>query len=91
MADSAPKRTLESLRAALHAHVEWPSVYTFKFIVPKAHANHLLALLGELKYTLRESATGKYVSVTAEAVLTSPDEVIGVYERTQVVKGLMSF
>ncbi len=78
------------LRSALEEGVAFPTVYVFKFIVPAASLNHLLALLDGLRTTRRESKTGRYVSVTVEAMMTSSEEVIGVYRRTSCVEGLMS-
>ncbi len=86
-----PKRSsFESLKVALDAHVQWPTTYVFKFIVPAAELNHLLALLDPLPYSTRESRTGRYVSVTSEVEMESSEHVIAVYRRMSAVKGLMS-
>lgn len=88
-----PKRDqhrLEGLKAALDKTTEWPTVYTYKFIVPRASLNHLLALIDGNRYSSRESKTGKFVSVTMERVVTSSEDVIELYKRTAVVKGLMA-
>lgn len=78
------------LKRALDGGVDFPAVYVFKFIVPVAGLNHLLALLDGMPCAQRESKTGKYVSVTVETVMTTSDDIIDVYRRTAVIDGLMS-
>ena len=60
--------TYESLKATLEQTLTFPTMYVFKFIVPAAQLNHLLALVDGLPYTLRDSRTGKYTGVTIETV-----------------------
>ena len=81
---------LERLKVALDTYQVWPTVYVFKFIVPQAELNHLLALLDGFPISTRESRTGKYVAVTVEAKMHSSVEVIEVYERVAVIEGLRS-
>jgi hypothetical protein len=85
------KNTLERLAEVLDRCSAWPNVYVFKFIVPRNELNHLLALLDGLPVSTRESAHGRYVGVTAEAIMASPGDVIAVYERAVRVKGILSF
>jgi hypothetical protein len=85
-----PPAPLEGLKRALKAYQSWPSVYVFKFIVPSAELNHLLALLDGLPYTTRSSSSGRYVSVTIEVEMPCADDVIAVYLRTAGIKGLVS-
>jgi len=81
---------LVGLKSTLDETVRFPSVYVFKFIVPAGELDVLMGHLGEMPTTERQSSGGKYVSVTSETVVISSDEVIDVYRRTSVVKGLMS-
>ena len=78
------------LKSALDEGTAFPTVYVFKFIVPVAERESLMTHLGELPTTERRSKSGRFVSVTSETVVTSSEEVIDVYRRTSVVKGLMS-
>ncbi len=86
----AAKNNLEGLRAALDSEPSWPLVYIFKFIVPGAELNHLLALLDGLPHTLRDSKSGRFTAVTLELEMESSDSVIAIYQKTAVVKGLMA-
>lgn len=88
-----PKRAmdLDGLRSALDQAMEWPAVYTFKFIVPRPQLNHLLALFDGHRVSQRESSGGRYIGVTFEAMMTSTDDVIAIYQRASIVEGVMSF
>jgi uncharacterized protein len=87
-----PKKKLDlsGLKAALDSTVTWPDVYAFKFIVPRAHVNHVYALIDGHRYTERESSSGRFVAITVEAMMTSSDDVVAFYERVSVVEGIMA-
>jgi uncharacterized protein len=91
MPDDPKPIDFAGLRAALDKHQKFPTRYVFKFIVPHAELPHLLALLDGLELSTRESATGKYTSVTAEHVVRTTDQVVEIYDRVRVVKGIRSF
>jgi putative lipoic acid-binding regulatory protein len=82
---------LSGLKAALDGTVQFPTVYTFKFIVPREQVNHLLALLDGHKFSQRESSQGRFVGITFDAMMTSSDDVLAVYERASGVEGLLAF
>lgn len=82
---------LTGLRSALDQTVEWPSVYTFKFIVPRAQLNHLLALFDGHRFQQRESSGGRFIGVTFDAMMTSTEDVIAIYQRASIVDGVMAF
>lgn len=91
---SKPQFDSKSFKDNLDACHQWPCTYTFKFIVPAEREQLVRSLLGEelqdAKITARASSKGKYVSVTAEAILGSAEEVMRVYERLADVPGLIS-
>jgi putative lipoic acid-binding regulatory protein len=86
-----PKPDLTGLKAALDKAVVFPTVYTFKFIVPRSQVNHLIALMDGHRYTQRESSAGRFVGLTFEAMMTSSDDIVAVYERAATVDGILSF
>jgi hypothetical protein len=90
-AHAASDRSLDRLREVLESTCSWPGEYTFKFVVPRASASHLIALLGDLPYSERPSRTGKYLAVTVCARMDSSAAVIDLYRRAAEVKGLLSF
>ena len=90
--DAYPRQSpdLDRLQQVLDSSMTWPSEYTFKFIVPRGAASHLVALLGDLRFTERSSRTGKYVALTVEARMDSSAAVIDLYRRAAAVKGLIA-
>ncbi|MFP4316560.1 MAG: DUF493 family protein [Desulfovibrionales bacterium] len=81
----------DSLQKRLDEHYDWPAVYTFKFIVPKASAEELLSVFESDKgVSVRESKTGKYLSLTAEVIMPSSESVIAVYKAVERIEGIIS-
>ncbi len=84
----------ESLRIRLEKDFSWPSVYLFKFIIPSD--NKKIALVEsafpskESKINIRQSANGKYVSISVKEVMLSPSEVIEKYQKLEGIEGLIS-
>ncbi len=83
----------KGLEQKLKDHHKFPSTYLFKFIVP--NDNHSLALVEALfsdkaVVTMRESKTGKYVSVTGKEIILHSSEVINVYKKAESIPGLLS-
>ncbi len=82
-----------NLAAKLEEHHKFPSTYLFKFIIPNNNRN--LALAEELFsataiVTLKESKTGKYLSVTGKDRMPSAQSVIETYKLAEKIDGLMS-
>jgi len=79
----------ESFKERLDACHQWPCSYTFKFIAKASDEPKLRAMLDDqlddARLDSRASSKGKYVSVTAEAIVNSADEVMAVYERLAAV------
>lgn len=84
------KVDFSSFREKLEIQYEWPSLYTFKFIVPKAQEEAVTALFPKIEVSTKESSGGKYVSVTVQFMANSSDAIINVYERAQHIKGLIA-
>lgn len=83
-----------SFKDRLDAFHDWPCGYTFKFIVPAAAEreikNILDELLDEAEFSVRASSQGRWVSVTATAVLGSAEEVLEVYESLGGLEGVIA-
>jgi uncharacterized protein len=69
---------------------EWPALYLFKFIVPRARFDELKEVFGDHPVTVRASSRGNYVSVTAHIEMQSSSEVIGIYRAAGRVEGVIS-
>lgn len=77
-------------QALLDDQTQWPSQYLFKFIVPKRGLEALQAIFGDHPVTVRASARGNYLSLTARMEMQSSDEVIAVYTAAGQVEGVIS-
>lgn len=80
----------QSFRESLEQHYSWPALYTFKFIVPRGKEEELRVLFPRHEISEKESAGGKYVSLTIRMMVNSSEAVILVYERVQNIEGIIS-
>jgi len=86
------EQELEKFREKLLESMIFPSVYMFKFIVASEHRNIALVenLFGEdTDIHTKESGKGRYISITAKQVVMNVDEVIDVYKKASLIKGIM--
>jgi uncharacterized protein len=79
-----------SFKAKLDQHYTWPSLYTFKFIVPKEKIEELKELFPLHVTTQKSSTQGNYISLTLELMMNSSDAVIDIYQKASSVKGLIA-
>jgi hypothetical protein len=80
----------ESLREKLDQHYSWPSLYTFKFIVPKGKEQEVKNLFPNHEASERQSKNGNYTSVTLNMMMSSSDAVIDVYQKASSIEGLIA-
>lgn len=78
------------LKMVLDETVEFPTEYLFKFIVPVAEVHQVLFILQGMDIDERASSGGKYISVSAKKVFDTSDEIIKIYKRVSVIKGIIS-
>ncbi len=83
---------LNNFKNKLIESTSFPSIYMFKFIVESANRN--IALVeslfdAESELYTKESSTGKFTSITVKQVVVSVDEVIDIYKRASLIKGIM--
>jgi putative lipoic acid-binding regulatory protein len=82
--------SLESFRSSLDANHDWPCVFPFKFIVPKAQSQTVLDLFADDPVQANESSSGRFIAYTMEMHMHSCDEVIAVYQRVAQIPGVIS-
>ncbi len=70
----------EVLKFRLDEVHRWPCEFTYKFIMPQEVVPEFVAILGDTPYTSRDSAHGKYTSITVVVEAHSSDQVIELYE-----------
>lgn len=78
------------MKMLLDESYQWPAEYLFKFIVLQTQVDEVIALLGEMQIEQRPSSNGKYVSVNAKKVFHSSEEILQVYQKIKVVKGVIA-
>lgn len=81
---------LIKLKLVLDETVTFPSEYLFKFIVPVGEVHQILFQLQGMEIEQRASSNGNYISVSGKMIMKSSDEIILVYQRAAVIKGIIS-
>mgnify|MGYP000860393041 CR=1 FL=1 len=84
------KEWLESFREKLDQHYAWPSLYVFKFIVPKGKEDELKSFFPAHEVAERSSAQGNYTSLTIQMMCPSGESVIDVYQRVSGIEGIIA-
>jgi uncharacterized protein len=68
----------------------WPSLYMFKFIVPKGIEQKILSLFPRNELTIKKSKKGNYISLTAKVMIGSSDEIIRIYKEAYKIEGVIA-
>ncbi len=87
------KNDNSKFRKLLAEEISWPHLYMFKFIIPanQEKQDQIVGLFPQdAQVSFKASRTGKYTSVTIQAMMQNPDEVIGYYEQVGKIEGIMS-
>jgi uncharacterized protein len=85
---------LKKLIETLDSNHSWPSVYMFKFIIPSD--NSKIARLEAIFNTeiaeirSRESANGKYTSITVKELMLNAQGVLEYYRLAAQIEGLIA-
>jgi putative lipoic acid-binding regulatory protein len=83
---------LHNFKTKLLESTSFPGIYMFKFIIETGNRNIALVeslFESEAELHRKESSNGKYTSITARQVVMTVDEVIDVYKRASLIKGIM--
>lgn len=81
---------LSQLKLVLDETVKFPSEYLFKFIVPLEEIHQILFIMQGMEIEQKASSSGKYISVSGKMVMNTSEEIILVYKRASVIKGIIS-
>jgi hypothetical protein len=84
-----PSMKWKRLKELLDGQSDWPTIFVFKFIVPRSSIDSLKAVVGS-DIEIRQSSGGKYIGVTLRRLVDSSDAVIEVYESVSEIKGLIA-
>lgn len=74
----------------LEDHYTYPTLYLFKFIVPKEELENLKSLFPNLSFEIKPSKKGKYISISFKISVDSSDSIIKIYLKANTIKGIIS-
>jgi len=77
-------------QALLDDQNDWPTEYVFKFIVPSVGLGAIEVLFNGHPISVRPSKKGNYMSVTAQVVMQSSDDVVAIYTDAGKIEGVIS-
>lgn len=81
---------LEKFRDQLDRHHAWPTVYTFKFIVPRGKEEEVKTLFVNHTSVERPSKNGNYTSITFKMMMRSSEAVIDIYQSAAQIEGIIA-
>ena len=81
---------LSQLKLVIDETVKFPSDYLFKFIVPVDQIHQILFIMEGMEIEQKASSTGKYISVSGKMMMNKSEDIILVYQRASVIKGIIS-
>ncbi len=79
----------EKFKETLEMTHEFPTKYTFKFVVKKESRSLLLELLELEEFIEKDSAKGNYLSLSFSITAISSDCIINVYQKASTIKGII--
>ena len=77
-------------REKLESSYSLPALYMFKFIVSSDKEEEITNLFPKNEVKLKSSKTGKYISLTAEIMIGTADQVIVIYKKAHTIEGLIA-
>lgn len=84
------QKWLDSFKEKLDSHYAWPSLYTFKFIVPKGKEEAVRNMFPMHQPSERSSKNGNYTSFTIQMMMSTTDAVIEVYQKASKIEGIIA-
>lgn len=82
--------SFKAFKEKLDKEHSWPDFYLFKFVVPTAKKDELMAEFPEETFTEKNSKSGNYISFSLKKKVKSSDEVVDIYVRARKIEGLIS-
>ncbi len=78
------------LKLVLDETLMFPNEYLFKFIVPVSEIHLILFIFKDLAIDQKSSTNGSFISVSAKIQVFTSDDIIVIYQRASVIKGIIS-
>ena len=83
-------KSIHGFRQKLDQQYNWPTLYMFKFIVPRGKEQGIKKLFPKNDILEKLSTKGNYSSLTIQMMLNSSEEVIRIYTEVGKVEGVIS-
>lgn len=81
---------ISDFKEKLENSYSWPSLYMFKFIVPSGKEEEVKNLFPKHDVTQKPSKNGNYISLTAEIMAGSSDQISDIYLQANKIEGLIA-
>jgi len=69
---------------------QWPTVYMFKFVVPKDKVAEFNQVFKQESVKSKESKAGNYMSFTMNKMINTSQEVVDIYLKAKNIEGLIA-
>ncbi len=80
----------KSFQEKLDRHYAWPSLYVFKFIVPRGKEEFVRKLFPLHDVSEKSSSQGNYTSLTIQMMMPSSEAVVDIYQHASEIDGLIA-
>jgi putative lipoic acid-binding regulatory protein len=80
----------ERLLALLENNHSFPTKYMFKFIIPQSKEAEVRNIFPYENLRMNFSKRGKYISITVELIMESPEAILQVYDAARKIEGLIA-
>lgn len=81
---------IQSFKEKLDQVHAWPTLYTFKFIVPKGKEVEVVSIFPKHQPALKPSKNGNYTSVTFQMMMPSSEAVVAIYRSVSGIEGIIA-
>jgi len=80
----------QNFKELLNKEYNWPSFYSFKFIVPFKNVSEVRSLFPAETTSEKPSKHGNYISVNANIEMKNAEEVLDIYEKASKIEGVIA-
>lgn len=88
--NSQDQKSIQSFKEKLEQEYSWPTIYTFKFIVPRDKKAEVIKLFQNHEILEKKSSKGNYISITIKTMAISSDFIIDYYIKASTIEGVIS-
>ncbi len=82
--------SIKSFKEKLDKEYEWPSLYSYKFIVPKGKEGEVKKIFHQHEVIEKASSKGNYISITVKVMMQSSDAIVDYYIKASKIEGVIA-